>query len=98
MTEELLPVTEPVIRPDEARVNITYSGLNADLPEPVQFDSSDAQVKTWAAEAVASGTVPGLPQDVRADFSDFIVERYPAGPNRPQPLLLLRPKVPFGIL
>jgi hypothetical protein len=86
----------------QARLNITYSGENGDLPDPVFFDSSEGDVKQWAAEAVQEGSVPGIPASADANFTDFVVERYPAKADVPEGdpayfnRIMLRPKTPFG--
>jgi len=79
----------------EARVNITYGGENGDLPDPVLFDATDADVKTWATEAVAGGSVPGIPAADNPDFGDFVVDRFAANAEQPN-RIFLRPKTPFG--
>lgn len=86
----------PLIRPDQARVNITYGGQNADLPDPVPFASTDGDVKQFVTEAVRAGTIPGLRADVGANFADFVVDRFESTEARPFNLLQLRPKTPFG--
>lgn len=80
----------------QARVNITYKGENGDLPDPVFFDASDGDIKTWAAEAVRGGSIPGIPVDAAADFNDFVVDRFSANAERPYNLVQIRPKTPFG--
>jgi hypothetical protein len=78
-----------------AQLNVTYGGQNGDYPDPVGFDATDGDVKQIAAEAVRTGYIPGIDADPRADFGDFVVDRFPAKgelPNR----LILRPKTPFG--
>jgi hypothetical protein len=85
-----------VIGEHEARVNITYAGGNGDLPDPVNFDAGDADVKQWVTEAVQAGGVPGIPISPNADFRDFVVDRFPPNEARPHNLISIRPKVPFG--
>ena len=80
----------------QARVNITYKGENGDLPDPVFFDASDADVRTWVTEAVANGSIPGIPADANADFADFVVDRFSANAERDYNLVQVRPKTPFG--
>jgi len=80
----------------EARVNVTYGGQNGDLPDPVFFDSNDGDVKGWITEAVRNGSIPGIPADAGADFTDFVVDRFAATEGRPYNLIQLRPKTPFG--
>lgn len=84
------------IRADEARVNITFGGQNGDLPDPVNYNASDTDIRRWAAEAVRGGSVPGLRRNVGADFSDYVVDRFAANEQRPFNLIQLRPKTPFG--
>ena len=85
----------PTIENYEARVNITYAGENGDLPDPVSFDAGDSDVKTWVAEAVESGTVPGIPAQT-VDLSDFVVDRFAANEGREFNYIVVRPKTPFG--
>jgi hypothetical protein len=79
----------------EARVNVTWKGQNADLPDPVNFDSKDDDVKQWVTEAVRNG-IPGITADLGASFNDFVVDRFPPNEARPYNLIQLRPKTPFG--
>lgn len=79
----------------EATLNITLSGYNGDFPDPVHFDSSDADIKAWAAEAVQNGDVPGIPAQ-EADLTDYVVDRFAATEDVPANRILLRPKTPFG--
>ncbi len=80
---------------NEAKVNVTFSGANGDLLEPVPFSATDAEIKSWVTEAVTNGSVPGIPATSTADFSDFVIDRFAATEIRPN-LLILRPKTPFG--
>jgi len=80
----------------EARVNVTWAGQNGDLPDPVAYDAPDAAIRQWITEAVRGGSIPGIDGDRRADFSDFVVDRFPANDNRPHNLIQIRPKTPFG--
>jgi hypothetical protein len=80
----------------EARVNITWAGQNGDLPDPVSYDATDAQVLAWATEALQAGSVPGIAPDRRADLRDFVVDRFPASAEVPWNRLFVRPKTPFG--
>lgn len=79
---------------NEARVNLTVSGQNGDLRDPVDFNASDAEIKGWVVEAVASGSVAGIPAQT-VDLTDFVVDRFPANEERGN-LIALRPKTPFG--
>jgi hypothetical protein len=86
---------EEVIDMENAHLNITYAGQQGDLPDPMPYDASDADIKRIATEAIHNGDVPGIEADLNADFNDFVVDRFPARdglPNR----LSLRPKTPFG--
>lgn len=77
----------------EAILTITYEGHQGDLEDPLPYDLPDNEVLRIAQEAVSSG-VTGIP-NTEADFTDFVVNRYPARdglPNR----ISLRPKTPFG--
>jgi hypothetical protein len=78
-----------------ARLNITWKGSNGDLVDPISVDLDDAAVRAMATEAVAAG-VPGIDADPNADFTDFIVDRFPAKDDLPA-RLVLRPKTPFGL-
>lgn len=80
----------------EARLNITWAGQNGDLPDPINFQAPARAILTWVTEAVQSGSVPGILQDPRADFTDFVVDRFPANETRPYNLVQVRPKTPFG--
>ena len=84
--------------PNEARLNITYGGANGDLPDPVSYDATDEAIRGFVTEAVRTGSVPGVRADATADFSDFVVDRFPATAERPYPLVMVRPKTPFGCL
>jgi len=81
----------------EAILNITWSGQNGDLPDPIAFDASDTDIKAWAAEAVTNGGIPGVVADTNADFDDFVVDRFGASNEIPYARVFLRPKTPFGI-
>lgn len=85
-----------VIGQDEARVNVTYQGQNGELPQPVYFQSGDADVKAWVTEAIRNGGVPGIRPDAAADFRDYVVDRFPPTEARPHNLIQVRPKTAFG--
>lgn len=80
----------------DARVNITWNGQNGDLPDLVNYDATDAEVRGWATEAIRTGGVPGIAADGNADLQDFVVDRFPANDAYPVPRLVIRPKTPFG--
>lgn len=89
-------MNENPIRADEARVNVTYAGSNGDLPDPVSFESTDADVKGWVTEALRTGGVPGIPAQPQVDLTDFVIDRFRATEARPWNLIACRPKTPFG--
>lgn len=80
----------------EARLNITWNGQCGDLPDPIEYDSSENDIKAMATEAVRGGGVPGIRADQNVDFSDFRVEKFPAEEGRDTMLVMIRPKTPFG--
>ena len=80
---------------NQARLNITFGGENGDLVDPIFYDAADADIKTWATEAVTGGSVPGIPADGDVDFTDFVVDRFSANDEQPN-RIFLRPKTPFG--
>lgn len=82
--------------PNLAMVNITWAGQNGELPDPVARDSSDAQIRAWAAEALRGGDVPGIRRDTGADLRDFVVDRFPSSRDTPWARIFIRPKTPFG--
>lgn len=82
---------------NEARVNVTFAGQNGDLPDPVSVDASDGDVRAWVTEAVRTGSIPGIGVNATADFTDFVVDRFPPNDVRPYSLISLRPKTPFGV-
>ena len=79
-----------------AKLNITYRGLSADVPVPLDYNASDMDIKRIAVELIRSGEIPGLQVKNldRYAFSHYVVDRFaaPDGDLR----LFLRPKVPFG--
>lgn len=84
----------------EARLNITFEGLNGDFVEPVPFNLSDAELKALARNAIVTGGVPGIAVSRRrrdtVDLSTFVVDRFPAsGPHR-ENRVFVRPLTPFG--
>jgi len=85
-----------VIKNDEAQVNITWNGQNGDLPDPVYFDSTDADLRAMVTEAVQNGDVPGITKDVDVDFADFVIDRFSATEDNNINRIQIRPKTPFG--
>jgi hypothetical protein len=94
-TLELSNVKEKVMEDYEAMVNVTWSGSNGDMPDPVSYDSTDDAILQMVTEAVQTGGIPGIPSDNNADFENFVVDRFPATEDRPN-RIMVRPKTPFG--
>lgn len=90
-------VVAPQMASHLAKLTITYSGQQGDLPDPVPYDSADDVVKRMAIESIQQGYVPGIDTTTSPDFSDFVVDRFPAHPAVPWNRLSLRPKTPFGL-
>ncbi len=80
---------------DQALVNVTWNGQNGDLPDPVHFEATDAQVMAWVEEAVRGGGVAGIAAGA-ADLAGFVVDRFPATADTPYNRIFIRPKTPFG--
>lgn len=89
-------VLQMVLGPTDARVNVTYQGQNGDLPDPVSVDAGEGDIKQWVTEALRTGGIPGIPADPNADLRDFMVERFTPTETRPNNLISIRPKTPFG--
>jgi len=101
MDNEIIPMAEqpPVFQamPEgAARLNVTWSGQNGDLPDPVPYDATDGDLKQMAAEAVTNGYIPGIGADAAVNLTDFIVDRYAATADIPYSRVFIRPKTPFG--
>jgi hypothetical protein len=79
-----------------AKLTITYAGQQGDLPDLVSYDATDADLKRMATESVRDGYVPGIDAAAAADFTDFVVDRFPSRADVPFNRLSLRPKTPFG--
>jgi hypothetical protein len=84
------------LRATEARLNVTWNGQNGDLADAVSYAATDMELKTWAMEAIRSGTIAGIRADLRCDLSDFVVDRFTAGGEVPYNRVFVRPKTPFG--
>jgi hypothetical protein len=80
----------------DAKLNITYAGMNGDLEDPIPFDMTDDEIIELATEAVQSNSVPGIDEVSDVSFVDFVVERFEATDAVPFARILLRPKTPFG--
>jgi len=77
-----------------AELLVTYSGVNATYPSQVDADSSNDSVMSFLREAAQAGELTGIPTN--ADFTDFVVERFPDTTNRGLSTIMVRPKVTFG--
>jgi len=97
MTDALVPAVPVVatLQPYEAILNVTWSGQNGNLVDPIAFDASDIDIKAWASEAVSSGSIPGI-RTATANFGDFVVERFAATADNAVNRVVVRPKTPFG--
>lgn len=80
--------------PERARLMVTYAGQQGDLPETVDPNMSDADIKQIATEALRTGHIVGITA-VEANLDDFVVERFKATDELPA-RCCLRPKTPFG--
>jgi hypothetical protein len=80
----------------EARVNVTWKGQNGDLPQLVFSESSDEAIRMYVAEAIQTGSIPGIARDKHANLYGFVVDRFPALKNQPYPRIFVRPRTPFG--
>lgn len=87
---------QQVLEANMMRVNVTHAGQNGELPDPVSVDATDGDIRAWVTEAVRTGGIPGIPADARADFHDFVIQRFPPNEARPYNLCAIRPKTPFG--
>lgn len=94
MAEEMIAV--PVIQAGMAKLTITYGGQQGDLPDPVSYDSNDADLKTMASESIRTGYVPGIDAVPNVDLTDFVIDRFPARADVPFARVSIRPKTPFG--
>jgi hypothetical protein len=79
-----------------ARMNITWNGQNGDLPDPVSWHASDKEILQWAAEAVRSGSVPGITKTHNVQLHSFVVDRFPANKQNREDRIYVRPPTPFG--
>jgi hypothetical protein len=87
----------PVVVPDNmAKLTITYNGQQGDLPDVVSYDMTDADLKQAASESIRQGYIPGIDAHAAVDFTDFVVDRFPARNDVPYNRLSIRPKTPFG--
>lgn len=81
----------------QARLEVTYKRQHGELPDPVTFDSSDADIRGWVTEALRTGGIPGIDPDPNADLQDYVIDRFSSVPGvREYHLIQTRPKVEFG--
>jgi hypothetical protein len=92
MTEALIPTIDE----GQAKLLVTYGGQQGDFRDPVPFDATDAQIKTWITEAVRAGGIIGIDVQPTANFEDFVIDRFNRNETRPTNVLVARPKTPFG--
>ena len=78
-----------------ARLNVTYNGHNGDFPDDVEFDVTDQELRTMAAEGLQTGYIPGMGEHPGATLADFKVDRFPAADDLPD-RLFIRPKTAVG--
>jgi len=95
MEDPVTNVPAPAMPEGMAVLNVTWSGSNGDLPDPVSYDASDADIRTMAEEAIRTGYIPGIDVDPDVDLGEFVVDRFVAKDELPA-RVMLRPKVPFG--
>lgn len=89
-------MTDLVLDNDMATLNVTYNGMNGDMPDPVYFESTDGDLRQMVTEAVRSGDIPGINADPNADFTNFVVDRFRANGEGDHNKISVRPKTPFG--
>lgn len=89
-------MVDVVIAPDQARVLITWDGKSGDLPDPILFDSTDADIKGWVSEAIRTNSIPAITFQGNVDLTDFVVDRFRSSETNPTNTITVRPKVPFG--
>ena len=93
---QVIPRDGGDIQANMARLTVTFGGQQGDLPDPVSYDSTEADLKQTAVEAIRTGYIPGIDTNPDVDLTDFVVDRFPAREDLPFNRLSLRPKVPFG--
>lgn len=86
------------IDPDQAIVNVTWAGQNGELAEPVPRDATEGDIRQWLAEAIANGSIRGMAADPNVNLRDFVVDRFEPNDARPYAMIMVRPKVPFGMV
>lgn len=91
-----LNAAEQVLGGDNERMAVLIVALDGELgesPDLIPYNAPEADIRTWATEAI-SGGLPGIdPQDV--DLTDFKVRRLPAKDGLPD-RVMIRPKTEVG--
>lgn len=78
-----------------ATLNVTYQGQNGDVPDQVEFDATDQEIRDMAAEGLRTGYIPGMGVHPGATLAGFSVDRFPATDELPD-RLFIRPKTAVG--
>lgn len=76
-----------------AQLMITLEGETGQLPDAVQYDLAEDEVRRIASEAVSTGLAGISPR--QEDFQNFVIDRMPPRDGLPA-RLHLRPKTAFG--
>jgi hypothetical protein len=93
---DIVPAAAPaVLRDDQARVNVTFAGLNGELADAMSFDADDAAVRMMISEALRFGSIRGIPAQQAVDLTNYVIDRFPATADYPN-RIMLRPKTAFG--
>lgn len=74
-----------------ARMEVVWGGRVGTLPEPVDFDATELELKGMAWQAIAEGRVQGVPADPGVDLEGYVVDRLDGEDLR----VFVRPKTPF---
>jgi hypothetical protein len=97
---QLIPVDAPArerVRVDEAVVNVTWQGQNAELPNPVSRERSDDEVIAMVTEAIRAG-MPGIRADENVTLRGWRVDRDEPNATTPWHRMTVRPKTAYGAL
>jgi len=92
-----MPNAADLILQGDERMAVLIVALDGELgesPDLVPFDASDEDVKRWATEAVAGGSIPGVDAQ-QIDFTNYKVRRLDAKDGLPD-RLMVRPKTEVG--
>lgn len=77
-----------------AMLVVALDGELGESPDLVPYDAPDDDIKRWATEAIAGGTIPGVDaQDV--DLTNFKVRRLASKDGLPD-RVMVRPKTEVG--